>query len=98
VLKRLLAQEVDYLVKCIGLLVAANELDHARAIEGNSYLPHFLVALLPSCPLGMTRLIYLRTDCVFFGMNGPYTEKSVLNGVRFSLARRRLANPLMTGI
>jgi dTDP-4-dehydrorhamnose reductase len=78
--RRLLAQEFDYVVNCIGMLVSASESDHSRAIELNSYLPHVLAAELSH---GSTRLIHLSTDCVFSGTDGPYTERSFPNGRSF---------------
>jgi dTDP-4-dehydrorhamnose reductase len=65
----------DVAINCIGLIKQRQaEIDHLRAIDLNSRLPHQLANL---CRLTGSRLIHISTDCVFSGKKGMYTEDDI---------------------
>lgn len=66
--------EYDFIINCVGLLVAESNTRPDRASILNSWFPHYIEARLAALP---TKLIHLSTDCVFSGYDGPYTEDSV---------------------
>lgn len=63
--------EFDYVINCVGLLVAESGTRPDRAILINAWFPHYLAYKLQN---KTTRLIHLSTDCVFDGSQGPYIE------------------------
>jgi dTDP-4-dehydrorhamnose reductase len=62
----------DFLINCIGLLVADCRNRPDRAIVINSWFPHYIEYILKE---SHTRIIHLSTDCVFNGDRGFYTEQ-----------------------
>ena len=71
----------DYVVNCLGILVAESEENKERAFLVNSWLPQFLSNSISS---SKTKLIHISTDCVFNGIDGrQYTEKSLPNETKF---------------
>lgn len=64
-------EKFDFVINCIGLLVAPSIERPDRASLINSWFPHYLEYKLKNTN---TRLIHLSTDCVFNGKNGPYIE------------------------
>ncbi|MDQ1298051.1 MAG: dTDP-4-dehydrorhamnose reductase, partial [Campylobacterota bacterium] len=69
--------EPDYIVNCVGALVAHARDRTADAILLNSYLPHFLSDLGKRLDF---KLIHISTDCVFSGKEGGYREDSFRDG------------------
>jgi len=70
----------DVIVNAIGLLVKISEERKDLASYINSYLPHQLEQKFKD---SSTKIIHLSTDCVFSGENGPYNERSLLDGELF---------------
>jgi len=69
---------VDYIVNCIGAIKPVFS-DSSRLIEAiytNAIFPHELVEMFPD-----TKVIHITTDCVFDGLDGCYTEKSLHNAL-----------------
>jgi len=67
----------DFVVNCIGVLVASSKQDISNAILINSYLPHLLSRIGASLDY---KLIHISTDCVFSGKAGQYTEDACPDG------------------
>lgn len=67
----------DYVINCIGILVAKSNSDLTSAIQINSYLPHYLSELGEKLKF---KLIHISTDCVFSGKDGQYKEDSFRDG------------------
>jgi len=67
----------DYVINCVGALVAHARDRAADAILLNSYLPHFLSELGKNTGY---KLIHISTDCVFSGKDGQYREDSFRDG------------------
>ena len=67
----------DYIINCIRCLVEDSELNPLKAINYNSYFPHFLEKVYKNTN---TQLIHLSTDCVFSGEKGNYDETSLHDG------------------
>lgn len=72
--------DFNAVINCIGILNQFAENDKAAASFLNCYLPHFLVKVTKRTN---TQVIHMSTDCVFSGKTGPYTEKSLTDGVTF---------------
>ncbi|GKU77384.1 sugar nucleotide-binding protein [Paenibacillus sp. L3-i20] len=70
----------DVIINCIGVLNQACDLEPARAVYLNSYLPHAIADLLKGTA---TKLIHMSTDCVFSGKSAPYYEHSHYDGDTF---------------
>jgi dTDP-4-dehydrorhamnose reductase len=62
----------DFLINCIGLLVADSCNRPDRAVMINSWFPRYIEYVLKE---SYTRIIHLSTDCVFNGDRGFYTEQ-----------------------
>jgi dTDP-4-dehydrorhamnose reductase len=62
---------VDWIINCIGLLVADSNSRPDRAAVVNSWFPKYLEQRTKD---SNTRIIHLSTDCVFDGAGGPYVE------------------------
>jgi len=69
--------EPDYVINCIGILVAKSNSELTTAIELNSYLPQYLSKLGKKYNY---KLIQLSTDCVFSGKSGAYVEDDFRDG------------------
>jgi len=67
----------DYIVNCVGVLVAQAQKNITNAVLLNSYLPHFLSELGDKEGF---KLIHISTDCVFSGKTGAYMEDSFRDG------------------
>lgn len=67
----------NFVINCIGILVAKSNSDLTTAILMNSYLPHFLSKLGDKLNY---KLIHISTDCVFSGKSGGYREDSFRDG------------------
>lgn len=67
----------DFVINCIGILVAKSNSDLAVAIMINSYLPHFLSKVGNKLNY---KLVHISTDCVFSGKTGGYKEDSFRDG------------------
>ena len=67
-------------INCLGILNQSAELEKAKAIYINSYIPHFIADLLKTKP---TKFIHMSTDCVFAGNTGPYNENSTPDGTSY---------------
>jgi dTDP-4-dehydrorhamnose reductase len=67
----------DYIVNCVGVLVAQAQKNITTAVLLNSYLPHFLAELGDKEGF---KLIHISTDCVFSGKTGAYLEDSFRDG------------------
>lgn len=75
--KILRCQKPDYVLNCVGMLVAACSARPDQAILVNSYFPNFLAKL--GAELNY-RLIHISTDCVFSGARGGYREEDFRDG------------------
>ena len=73
----LVREKPDFVINCIGLLVASSKQDISGAILINSYLPHFLSRIGTSLQF---KLIHISTDCVFSGKEGQYPEDAFRDG------------------
>lgn len=67
----------NIVINCIGVLNENAELNKIEAIKINSLLPQMLSEKFKHTK---TKFIQISTDCVFSGLNQPYTEKSVPDG------------------
>lgn len=65
------ANDYDFIINCIGLLVKDSIDFPNKAIIINSWLPHAIENAIKN---SKTKLIHLSTDCVFDGVKGNYTE------------------------
>lgn len=70
----------DIIINCLGILNQSADIEKARSIYINSYIPHFIADLLKT---KSTRLIHMSTDCVFAGNTGPYDENSFPDGTSY---------------
>jgi dTDP-4-dehydrorhamnose reductase len=70
----------DAVINAVGMLNSAAELDKAKTVLVNSYLPHHLSQLTSTFD---TKLIHMSTDCVFSGQRGGYLESSLRDGMSF---------------
>lgn len=77
-LMQLIPNDVDYIVNCIGAIkpVFNDKKRLTNAIFTNAVFPRELANI---CELDGINLIHITTDCVFDGLDGGYTEKSVHN-------------------
>lgn len=67
----------DYVLNCVGMLVAACAALPDQAILVNSYFPNYLAKLGEKLNF---RLIHISTDCVFSGERGGYREDDFRDG------------------
>lgn len=67
----------DIIINCIGILNDEASFDRLQAIKINSLLPQMISEKYRD---SKTKLIQISTDCVFSGLNPPYTEKSTPDG------------------
>ena len=70
----------DTVINCVGLLNQYAESNKAGAVYLNSYFPHFLAEITDGTD---TQVIHMRTDCVFSGKRGQYTEDDLKDGETF---------------
>lgn len=70
-LKKIVENNYDYIINCVGILNKSAEEQVDLAIQINSYLPHFLSKITKNLS---TSVIHLSTDCVFSGTRGNYKE------------------------
>jgi dTDP-4-dehydrorhamnose reductase len=68
------------IINCIGLLNEKAEQHPDRAVQLNSYFPHFLARLATA---NKASLIHISTDCVFNGNKGNYREDEMKDGIGF---------------
>ena len=68
----LAGDKIDYVINCVGLLVADSNSRPDRAAKLNAWLPHYVEHKLSNTD---TKLIHLSTDCVFDGAKGFYFEE-----------------------
>ena len=69
--------DYDYVINCVGVLVADSEANNKRAFFLNSWFPHFLSSCMSNSD---SKLIHISTDCVFNGIGGkPYLEDTPPN-------------------
>lgn len=64
----------NFVINCIGLLIADANKDPARAAYINSFFPHYLEQRYMTTA---TRVVHLSTDCVFDGVKGNYIESDI---------------------
>jgi len=69
--KNTVFQTYDYIINCAGILINHANAHPDKAILVNSWFPKFLEKYTEDKP---TKVIHLSTDCVFDGLEGPYTE------------------------
>ncbi|MET4562464.1 dTDP-4-dehydrorhamnose reductase [Lysinibacillus parviboronicapiens] len=79
-LQKLLLDNYDVIINCIGVLNEACDDNRAKAVYLNSFLPHAITAFLKKT---QTRLFHMSTDCVFSGKAAPYSENSIRDGETF---------------
>lgn len=65
--------EYDFIINCLGVLVADSIAQPDRAVLINSWLPHHLEFQFRWTH---AKIVHLSTDCVFDGKKGPYHERS----------------------
>ncbi len=70
----------DAVINCIASLIQDSEINHARAVLLNSFLPHYLDSLSQKYSF---KLVHRSTDCIFEGTTGNYTEASVPDATSF---------------
>ncbi len=68
------AHGYDYIINCIGLLVADCNARPDRAVIINSWFPRMLEQVTTNTD---TRVVHISTDCVFNGSQGNYTESDI---------------------
>ena len=68
----------DIIINCIGILKDESDKNYDKAIYINSFLPHWL---LNYCSKKNIKFFHVSTDCVFDGLDGNYTEKSIPNAI-----------------
>lgn len=68
----------DIIINCIGILKEESDQNFDKAIYINSFLPQWL---LNYCTKNNIKLFHISTDCVFDGLQGSYTEKSLPNAI-----------------
>ena len=76
----IISNQFDVIINCIAILNKHAEDDKVSAIQMNSLLPHFLVAVTATMK---TRIIHMSTESVFSGKQGYYTESDSRDGVTF---------------
>ena len=69
--------EPDYVINCVGALVAQSKENLPSAILLNSFLPNYLSQ---KGDIFNYKLIHISTDCVFSGKHGNYEESSYRDG------------------
>lgn len=79
-LDKVLTDDYDVVINCIGVLNEACDQVPSRAVYLNSYLPHLIADMLKNTP---TKFIHMSTDCVFSGKTAPYAEWSAPDGETF---------------
>lgn len=67
---------LDIIINCIGILREESDQNFDKAIYINSFLPQWL---LNYCTKKNIKFFHVSTDCVFDGLEGSYTEKSIPN-------------------
>lgn len=60
-----------YVINCAGIVRGRTEVDPIRSIRVNAAMPHFLAG-----DPNLKRMVTVSTDCVFNGLDGPYSEDS----------------------
>lgn len=79
-LKKVIDQQFDVIINCIGILNKDAEDNPHKAIWFNSYFPHLLESYTKKTK---TKVISISTDCVFSGKKGNYTENDFRDGEGF---------------
>lgn len=79
-LKKIVDQNFDIVINCIGILNKDAEDNPEKAIWFNSYFPHLLESFTKN---SKTKIISISTDCVFSGKKGNYTETDLRDGEGF---------------
>jgi dTDP-4-dehydrorhamnose reductase len=79
-LKKIIDQQFDVIINCIGILNKDAEDNPHKAIWFNSYFPHLLESFTKNTK---TKVISISTDCVFSGKKGNYTENDFRDGEGF---------------
>lgn len=76
-LKKILHNDFDIIINCVGVLNSACDVNPVSAVRINSFLPHFISKNITNEKI---KFIHLSTDCVFSGKNAPYYEFSIPDG------------------
>jgi dTDP-4-dehydrorhamnose reductase len=79
-LKKVIDQQFDVIINCIGILNKDAEDNPHKAIWFNSYFPHLIESLTKNTK---TKVISISTDCVFSGKKGNYAESDLTDGEGF---------------
>lgn len=61
----------NYIINCVGALIAQSQQEPELAIRLNALLPHTLARLANG---NRAKVIHISTDCVFSGQRGSYSE------------------------
>ncbi len=64
----------DFIINCLGVLIAESNRNPENAIFLNAYMPQRLKIIANTLD---AKLIHISTDCVFSGKKGSYTENDV---------------------
>ena len=75
-----IAEDIDYVINCIGLLVKDCDNRPDRALLINSWFPRLLAEKFKNTK---TQVIHISTDCVFNGSQGRYIESDVPTETNF---------------
>ena len=77
-IKQIAGIKPQYIVNCIGILIAGSNKDPENAVFLNAYMPHRLARLADEID---AKLIHISTDCVFSGdKKEPYVETDEKDG------------------
>ena len=77
-IKKIAGIKPQYIVNCIGILIAGSNKDPENAVFLNAYMPHRLARLADGID---AKLIHISTDCVFSGdKKEPYVETDEKDG------------------
>lgn len=83
--------EFDIIINAIGILVEESKNDVVSATYLNALLPQIIYE---SINTEKTLFVHLSTDCVFSGLNGPYSESDIPDGSRPYDITKRLGEKL----
>ena len=72
--KSIMQIKPDFIINCMGVLIAESNRDQENAIFLNAYIPQRLKNIAAALD---AKLVQISTDCVFSGNKGLYTESDI---------------------